>query len=282
MSNQSGLLYVVATPIGNLGDITHRAAAVLADVHLIAAEDTRHSRKLLTALGIKTPEMFAYHDHNENLAANKLLERLSKGENIALISDAGTPLLSDPGYRLVRMAQEAGFRVVPIPGASALTAALCVAGIATDKFIFEGFLSAKPSARVQRLQQLVTEQRSMVFYESSHRIEGSLLNMQQVFGDERIAVIARELTKTFETILRGSLAELVQQLAEQAVQRKGEFVVLVTGVSSEELDQSQELERVLRLLLPQLSVKHAANTAAEILAVPRNQAYKLALKLNAN
>ncbi len=217
---QCGTLYVVATPIGNLGDMTARAIAVLQQVDLIAAEDTRHSGPLLQHFGITTA-CIACHDHNERQIAAGLVERIQSGESVALISDAGTPLISDPGYLLVRTAREAGVPVVPVPGASAMIAALSVSGLPSDRFSFEGFLPAKSSARRQRLQALADEGGTLIFYESTHRIEESLADMAEVFGPERYAVIAREITKRFETVHGDTLQNLIAWIAADANQTKG-------------------------------------------------------------
>ena len=221
-------LYVVATPIGNLSDLTPRAQEVLRSVAAICAEDTRRSGQLLAHFGIQQP-LVALHDHNEEVLAQRIVARLQAGESLALVSDAGTPLVSDPGYRLVRAAREAGIRVSPVPGACAAIAALSVAGLPSDRFTFEGFLPAKGSGRRERLQALAGETRTLVFYESSHRIAESLADMVAAFGPTRPAVLARELTKLFETVLDGDLASLLQQVEADDNQRKGEFVVMVQG-----------------------------------------------------
>ena len=279
MSNQSGTLFVVATPIGNLADISQRALDVLNQVDLIAAEDTRHSRKLLQALGIKAHSLLAYHDHNENELANKLCERLLAGEQVALISDAGTPLISDPGYRLVQACHQRGLRVEPIPGASALLAALSVSGLPTDKFIFEGFLPAKSEARLKRLQALANEARTLIFYESKHRILEALRAMSEVFSPQRRVCLARELTKSFETVLQATIAELLQKLEDDANQRKGEFVLVVAGFESPISADVQQLRETLAVLLTELPLKKAVQVAANILKVPRNQVYSEALEM---
>lgn len=276
----SGTLYVVATPIGNLEDMTPRAVRVLSQVDLIAAEDTRHSGKLLRHFGIHT-EMFALHEHNERDQAPKLLDWLRAGKSIALISDAGTPLISDPGYPLVHAAHEAGIPVVAIPGASALVAALSVSGLPSDRFVFEGFLPARGPARRAALERLQAEARTLIFYESPHRIVESLRDLVEVFGREREATIARELTKQFETVRAGRLAELIAWIERHDEQQLGEFVVLVHGVArtSEGTEDSAEAERVLRILLQELPVSQAAELAARITATPKNRLYKLALEL---
>ncbi len=276
---QCGTLYVVATPIGNLGDMTARAIVVLQQVDLIAAEDTRHSGPLLQHFGITTP-CIACHDHNEREIAAGLVARIMAGESIALISDAGTPLISDPGYHLVRAAREASVPVVPIPGASAMIAALSVSGLPSDRFSFEGFLPAKSSARRQRLQALADEGGTLIFYESTHRIEESLADMAEVFGLERYVVIAREITKRFETVHGDTLENLIAWIAADANQTKGEFVVMVHGAAAPETRVvDAETERVLRLLLEELPVKQAAALAAKITGAKKNALYQFALGL---
>lgn len=281
MSIIEGALYVVATPIGNLGDMSQRAIDVLREVRLIAAEDTRHSGKLLHHLGVKTPTI-ALHDHNEREASHALVARLQAGEALALISDAGTPLISDPGFHLVAQARAAGCRVVPVPGASALLAALSASGLPSDRFTFEGFLPSRAGARMTMLEQLQNDPRTLVFYEAPHRIEASIAAMASVFGGERQAVIARELTKTFETIHGDSLAELAQWLNADANQRKGEFVVMVAGAPQMAQPVDAEVERVLRLLLGEMSVKQAAVLTAKITGVKKNILYQFALDIAGN
>lgn len=274
-----GTLYVVATPIGNLDDITARALKVLREVSLIAAEDTRHSARLLQHFGIETP-LAACHEHNERDHGGRFLSRLLSGEDVALISDAGTPLISDPGFHLVRSAQAAGVRVVPVPGACALIAALSAAGLPSDRFSFEGFLPAKASARRGRLEGVREESRTLIFYEAPHRLLESLEDMRGVFGGERQAVLARELTKTFETLKGASLAELCAWVAADANQQRGECVVLVGGWQPPEGEDSVSAEavRVLELLLAEMPVKRAAALAAEITGVRKNLLYQEALK----
>ena len=274
-----GTLYVVATPIGNLDDITARALKVLREVSLIAAEDTRHSARLLQHFGIETP-LAACHEHNERDHGGRFLSRLLSGEDVALISDAGTPLISDPGFHLVRSAQAAGVRVVPVPGACALIAALSAAGLPSDRFSFEGFLPAKASARRGRLEGVREESRTLIFYEAPHRLLESLEDMRGVFGGDRQAVLARELTKTFETLKGAPLAELCAWVAADANQQRGECVVLVGGWQPPEGEDSVSAEavRVLELLLAEMPVKRAAALAAEITGVRKNLLYQEALK----
>lgn len=271
------VLYVVATPIGNLADMTARAIEVLQTVTLIAAEDTRHSARLMAHFNIKTP-MISVHDHNERQRIERILERLAAGESIALISDAGTPLISDPGFVLVRAVREAQFRVVPVPGCSALVTALCAAGLPSDRFVFEGFLPAKSLARRQRLEALAREERTLIFYESTHRILASLEDMQACFGAERMVVAARELTKTFETIKGAPVAELLEWMRQDANQQKGEFVVLLQGAPAPADDAlNAEAMRVLDVLLEELPIKQAAALAAKLTGLKKNFLYQAAL-----
>jgi len=278
VSINQGILYIVATPIGNLADISQRAIDILSEVDLIAAEDTRHSRHLMQHYNIKT-HMWAYHDHNEAVQTPILIEKLLAGENIALISDAGTPLLSDPGYRLVKAAHEASIRVSPVPGACAAIAALSASGLPTDQFHFCGFPPTKSSARLRFFEQFSRETASTVYYESSHRIEASLHDMAKVFGENRVAVLARELSKTFETIRQASLLELSDWLAVDANQRKGEFVVIIQGQMSQQSEGAVSLEHALKVLLEELSVKQASKLAANITGEKKNIAYKMALDI---
>ena len=277
---KQGTLYVVATPIGNLGDISRRAIETLQQVQLIAAEDTRHSRSLLMQYSIDTP-MQACHEHNEEQLAPALIEKLFSGEDIALISDAGTPLMSDPGYRLVRAAQEAGIAVSPIPGACAAIAALSASGLPTDRFMFVGFPPHKHTARQQFYKQLQDQAETLVFYESSHRVLASLDDMCAVFGGEREVVMARELSKTFETIRRSSLSELCDWVKMDPNQQKGEFVILLQGAQSTQDALEVDLEQVLKPLLEELTVKQASHLAAKITGLKKNRVYKIALEMNA-
>jgi 16S rRNA (cytidine1402-2'-O)-methyltransferase len=278
MTGKAGVLYVVATPIGNLQDITARAIDTLGRVALVAAEDTRHSRKLLAHYGIGTP-LLALHEHNEREQTQKLLARLAAGEDVALISDAGTPLISDPGFYLVRAARAAGLLVVAVPGASACIAALSIAGLPTDRFVFEGFLPSKQVARAKRLQALQDESRTLVFYESSHRIVACLADMVATLGGEREAVLARELTKTFETTRGGSLQELHDWLLEDDNQQRGEFVIMVHGRSGQPDSIDAADRHVLEVLLQELPLKQAAALAAKITGLPRNRLYDYGLEL---
>jgi 16S rRNA (cytidine1402-2'-O)-methyltransferase len=274
-----GTLYVVATPIGNLEDISARALRVLKEVSLIAAEDTRHSSRLLAHFGIQTP-LAACHEHNEREEGGRFLGRLQAGESIALISDAGTPLISDPGYHLVRQARAAGVAVVPVPGACALIAALSAAGLPSDRFIFEGFLPAKAAARRARLETLKEEPRTLIFYEAPHRILESLRDFEDVFGGGRIAVLGRELTKAFETLKGLPLGQLRAWVEADSNQQRGECVVLVEGwhAPQDESAVSAESLRVLDLLLAEMPLKRAAAIAAEITGVRKNLLYQAALE----
>jgi len=278
VSNQSGSLYVVATPIGNLEDMTERARRILAEVDLIAAEDTRHSKKLLMHLGISTP-MCAYHDHNERTVAAGIIDKIRQGSNVAVISDAGTPLIHDPGYQLVKLAHECGVRIIPLPGASAVTSALSVAGLPTDRFIFEGFLPDKQTARRRHLQALALETRTMVFYEAPHRILAFMQDSADVFGVDRRACIARELSKYYETIKTDTLDSLINWLKENDNQRKGEFVIVVQGNDKTTGEDEEEALRILKILIQACPVKQAAGLAAEITGLKKNALYKLALSL---
>ena len=272
LSRAPGVLHVVATPIGNLGDLSPRAQATLRSVDAICAEDTRHTRQLLGHFGIER-SLVALHEHNEDALAERLVARLQAGESLALVSDAGTPLVSDPGFRLVRAARAAGLRVSPVPGPSALITALSVAGLPSDRFVFEGFLPAKASARRERLQALVAEPRTLLFYESSHRIDEMLADAVQAFGADRPAVLARELTKLFETVLDGTLGALHAQVLADANQRKGEFVVLIEGAGEDADARLAEGRRVYGLLSAQLPPSTAAKLAADITGAPRKALY---------
>jgi 16S rRNA (cytidine1402-2'-O)-methyltransferase len=265
-------LHVVATPIGNRADLSPRALETLRSVAAICAEDTRHTRQLLAHFGIDKP-LVALHEHNEDAVAERLVARLRAGESLALVSDAGTPLVSDPGYRLVHAARDAGIRVSPVPGPCAFVAALSVAGLPSDRFVFEGFLPAKAGARRERLQQLASEPRTLAFYESAHRIEESLTDMAAVLGGERAAVLARELTKLFETVLDDTLAGLSRRVAADPNQRKGEFVVLVHGAGDDADVRIAEGRRLYARLGEYLPPSTAAKLAAELSGAPRKALY---------
>lgn len=279
MNSVAGSLYVVATPIGNLDDISARALKLLREVSLIAAEDTRHSQRLMQHFGISTP-LAACHEHNERDEGSRFITRLLAGDDVALISDAGTPLISDPGYHLVRQARAAGINVVPVPGACALIAALSAAGLPSDRFIFEGFLPAKASGRRARLEQVREEPRTLIFYEAPHRILECLQDMEAVFGGDRPALLARELTKTFETLKGLPLDELRQFVESDSNQQRGECVVLVAGWTAPQGGEaiSSETMRILDLLLKEMPLKRAAALAAEITGERKNVLYQLALE----
>ena len=267
-----GTLHVVATPIGNLGDLSPRALEVLRSVSAICAEDTRHTRQLLAHFGLERP-LLALHQHNEDAQADQLVARLQAGDSLALVSDAGTPLVSDPGFRLVRAARAQGVRVSPVPGACAAIAALSVAGVPSDRFVFEGFLPAKGGARRERLSQVAAETRTLMFYEAAHRIEETLADMAAVFGPARRAVVARELTKLFETVLDGTLSELQARVAADPNQRKGEFVVVVEGAGEDADARIREGQRLFAKLGEYLKPSQAAKLAAELSGAPRKALY---------
>lgn len=276
---EAGTLYVVATPIGNLGDMTARAVAVLQGVDVIAAEDTRHSGRLLTHFSIGTPTI-ALHEHNERVQAPRLVERIAAGESMALISDAGTPLVSDPGFHLVRLAREQGIRVVPVPGVSAVMAGLSVSGLPTDRFVFEGFLPARAGPRRKRLQALAGEVRTLIFYEAPHRVRETLEDMVTAMGEDRHAVLARELTKTFETVKDAPLAELAAWVRDDADQQKGEIVLLLAGAQSgEDAEDDSEARRILGVLLDELPLSQASALAAKITGQKKKPLYQLGLSL---
>jgi len=270
-------LYLVATPIGNLADITQRAISVLAQVDIIAAEDTRHSQHLLSHLGIKT-KLLAYHEHNEEKMTPRLLDDLELGKSIALISDAGTPLISDPGYRLVTQAHDRDIKVVPIPGVCAAIAALSAAGLATDAFAFEGFPPAKHGARINFFEQFAAQRHTMIFYVSCHRILETLQDMVPVFGADRRVTFARELTKTFETIKRMELSALIDWVEADENQRKGEIVLIVEGKKIDLADTAQ-VDKYLSVLLAELPVKQAVNLLVKMTGENKNEIYKRALEL---
>lgn len=277
--SKAGTLYVVATPIGNLEDMTPRAIRILSEVDLIAAEDTRHSGKLLKHFGIEA-KTEALHEHNERSQVPRLIEILQAGKSIAFITDAGTPLVSDPGFHLVRSARQAGLTVIPVPGACAAIAALSAAGLPSDRFVFEGFPPAKSAARRAVFEKLHAETRTLIFYESPHRILESLEEMTEIFGPEREAVLARELTKQFETVRNGTLTELSAWVESDPHQQLGEFVILIHGVPRAEREAvDEEAERVLRILLGELPVSQAAALAAKITGLKKNRLYEYALNL---
>ena len=270
-------LYIVPTPIGNLGDITQRALTVLASVDLIAAEDTRHTGLLLQHFAINA-RLFALHDHNEQQKAESLLAKLREGQSIALVSDAGTPLINDPGYHLVRLCREAGIRVVPLPGACAAITALSAAGLPSDRFCYEGFLPAKSKGRCDTLRALEQESRTIIFYESTHRLLDSLQDMVTVLGADRYVVLAREITKTWESVYGAPVGELLEWVKEDENRRKGEMVLIVEGYHAEEDALPPEALRTLALLQGELPLKKAAALTAEIHGVKKNALYKYALE----
>ncbi len=271
-------LYIVPTPIGNLGDITQRALDVLSSVDVIAAEDTRHTGKLLSHFNIQT-KTFALHDHNEQQKAQVLVEKLLSGESIALVSDAGTPLISDPGYHLVTQCRQAGVKVVPLPGACAVITALSASGLPSDRFSFEGFLPAKSKGRKDKFMEIAKVERTCIFYESPHRITESLQDMLSVLGPEREVVLARELTKTYETIQGLPLGELIDWIEEDENRKRGEMVLLVHGHREQaDAELPEEALRTLAILTKELPLKKAAALAAEIYNLKKNALYKWGLE----
>ncbi|MFW1734300.1 16S rRNA (cytidine(1402)-2'-O)-methyltransferase [Acinetobacter sp. ULE_I001] len=276
----SAQLFVVATPIGHLDDMTFRSIEVLKSVSVIAAEDTRQSAQLLKHYNISTP-LTACHDHNESNKIDILIEKLKSGQNIALVSDAGTPLISDPGFKLVRAAQENGIRVIPVPGACAAIAALSAVGLPSDRFSFEGFLSSKQSQRLIQLEKLKHESQTMIIYEAPHRILDSVKDMADVFGADRPVGFAREITKTFETIKKMTLGELVTFIEKDRNQQKGEIVLVIGGApDAKDQDVEQEkLDQLLNRLLQDLSVKAASQLAADLTGIKKKIAYQRALEL---
>ena len=273
-------LFVVATPLGNLTDITYRALEVLKAADFIAAEDTRHSRKLLDHYGIKTP-MIPFHEHNEKSQSEKILQALADQKKVALISDAGTPLISDPGYSLVKLAHDKKFPVIPIPGPCAVIAALSASGLPSDHFIFEGFLPSKGESREKKLAAFKGERRTVIIYESPHRILNLIELIQKIFGDDRVITVAREMTKQFETIKQGPVSALLAWMKADKNQQKGEFVVLLKGEDKEEQqDHSlQEAKKILTVLLKELSVKQAVSLTTQLTHVNKKAVYELALSL---
>lgn len=281
MSNDPGILYVVATPIGNLGDISARAIDILGNADLVLAEDKRRTSQLFAHLGLHRP-MLALHEHNERELVPQLVRRLQSGESMALVSDAGTPLISDPGYPLVSQLRQSGVPVVPIPGASALTAALSVAGLPTDRFVFEGFLPRSGRARAERLARIAEADCTSVVYESVHRIDHALTDLAEACGSDRRVVLLRELTKLHETVLSGELGSLRQQVEADSNQHKGELVLVIAGrppVADEQRDD--EARRLLHILLEQLPVKQSSAIAAQYTGLSRKLLYKMALSIKA-
>jgi 16S rRNA (cytidine1402-2'-O)-methyltransferase len=276
----AGRLEVVATPIGNLGDLSSRAREVLAAADLIAAEDTRRTAQLLSAIGV-TGQLISMHDYNEEARIEPLLQQLKAGKVIALVSDAGTPLLSDPGFGLVRAAAAAGIEVRAVPGASAVTAALSIAGLATDRFVFEGFLPVRAAERRALLARLAVEARTLVLFEAPHRIAATLADLARSFGDERPAVVTRELTKMHETVYRGTLRELCVMAREDHDFERGEITVVIAGAAPGKAvgGDTELLTRALQLLLTELPPARAAAIAAQLAGARRSDAYQLALRL---
>jgi len=277
--SQQGTLYVVATPIGNLHDVSDRMRHTLADVHKIAAEDTRRTKQLLSHIGVDTP-CFSLHDHNERQKVDWIVQILEAGESIALVSDAGTPLISDPGYPLVSALRAKNMPVIAIPGPCALVTALSIAGLPSDRFIFEGFLPSRSTARLISLKNIAEETATSIFYESSHRIKACLVDMQQAFGSERQVVIARELTKTFETVLDASVGELIKILDADPNQSKGEFVVMVRGAAKKNSELSEPGKLLATKLSNYLPKKQAAKIASETFGDKKNQIYQFLLDNN--
>ena len=278
MITDPGTLYVVATPIGNLDDMSARAREVLTMADTIAAEDTRRAAQLLTHLGVRN-KLVSLHEHNEEDRVVQIIDALKNGENIALISDAGTPLISDPGYRLLAAARQQDLPVCPVPGSCAAIAALSVAGLPTDRFRFEGFLASKAAARRKKLTALRAVPETIILYEAVHRVQDLLADIEAVIGPERPVTVARELTKRFETVYRGSVAEVRAQLASDTGGTKGEITLVLAGFTGPEDPYHRELERVLTLLLGEVSTRQAASLAAKITGARRGEAYTLALKL---
>ncbi|MEJ2106974.1 MAG: 16S rRNA (cytidine(1402)-2'-O)-methyltransferase [Acidiferrobacteraceae bacterium] len=273
MSNERGTLYLVATPIGNLGDMSARAIETLKKVDLIAAEDTRHSAPLLRHFSIATTTT-SFHEHNEAEKVGQLVDRLRAGEDIALISDAGTPLVNDPGYRLVRAARDDGLRVVAVPGPCAAIAALSVSGLPTDEFVFAGFPPPRREARRRWFQERANERRTQIFYESPHRIVESLEDMAAVYGGDRAVAVARELTKRYETVLDGPLVAVVERVRDDPNQQKGEFVVLLRGREKREDEMPDEAVRTLEILASELPPRQAAALASQITGLAKNRLYR--------
>ncbi len=277
MNSKTGVLHVVATPIGNLGDLSSRARETLQQADLVLAEDTRRTGVLMRHFNLGTP-LSSFHDHNERQQVPEVLRRLSAGENIALVSDAGTPLISDPGYSLVSAAREQGFTVSPVPGPCALVAALSASGLPVDRFVFEGFVPARKGARQALLDRVAVEERTVVLYESSHRILETLEDMSSVLGPDRAVVIGREISKRFETFYRGDSVDVLEQLRAGTEHQYGEFVVMVEGAPVQDADEVM-LRKLLQLLLDELPVKTASRIAAAWSGAGRNRVYALALDL---
>ena len=275
----TGILFIVATPIGNLDDITFRAVEVLKSVDIVFAEDTRHSKKLLLHLDISKP-IRAFHDHNEREKTKAIIGEIHSGKSIALISDAGTPLISDPGYFLVAQAKKECLRVVPIPGPSALITALSASGLASDRFTFLGFLPSKKTARVKLLKSLINRTETSIFYESPKRILATLTDMHRIFGDNREVCLAKELTKVFETIQTDSIPNLIKYLTFDQNNQKGEFVILISANDKIDIAEAEnQLDSLLPILCAEMGASKAAKLAAKITGIDKNQCYKKAIDL---
>jgi len=274
---EKGCLYIVATPIGNLDDITYRAVQVLMEVDAIAAEDTRHSKKLMQHLGVTTP-LVALHEHNENALSEKIIKRLERGESLALISDAGTPLISDPGFPLVNQAHKAGLKIIPVPGASSVLAALSVSGLPTDRFVFEGFLPSKKTARQKRLRELEKETRTLILFGTPHRITVALADLAEVLGEDREIFMARELTKTHEEVKRSSVGQVLEAASSGALQERGEFVLVLAGNGNKQSAVDDQALKIFDLLLEELPLKTSASLAAKITGLKRKDFYNEGLK----
>lgn len=275
----SGTLYIVATPIGNLDDLSKRAKDTLEKASFIAAEDTRHTKKLLNYFNIEA-RLFSLHDHNEKDRAQYIAKLLDDGEDVALVSDAGTPLISDPGYHVVSYLRDLGYQVSPVPGPSAIITALCASGLPTDKFFFQGFLPAKSKSRKEVMASWKQQAGTTVFYESTHRIKDSISDLMDVFEDDVEIVLARELTKTFETFLKGKPSYILQRFEEDSNQVRGEFVVMLDYREETDADDNdQEAKRILEILLQDLSLKQASQLAAKITGLKKNYLYQIALQM---
>ena len=275
----SGILYIVATPIGNLSDITIRAVEILKKVDAVLAEDTRHTKKLFEHYEIGSP-LVAFHEHNENEKVNYILAQIGSGKSLALVSDAGTPLISDPGYNLVLQAKKNGISVVPIPGPSALIAALSSSGIESNNFTFFGFLPSKQSARLRLLKTKKSLNETIVFYESPKRILAALIDMLEVFGEKRQVCLAKEITKSFETILNDNLVNLIEYLTIDSSHQKGEFVIIISPANKLDLDEAQvQLEKILPILCAEMGASQAAKLAAKITGIDKKHCYKRAINL---
>ena len=277
-TENQGVLYVVATPIGNYADMTERAIKVLGEVDLILAEDTRRTKPLLQRFAIPATKIISFHEHNEERLTNNIIEKIKLGDSVALVSDAGTPLISDPGYGLVEAAHQSGIKTEPIPGACAIIAALSASGLPTDQFFFAGFLPAKSTQRISALQGLIAQNGTLIFYESAHRIQTCLLDCVNVLGNRK-AVLAREVTKLYETIQHDSLEGLLDFVNSDANQRKGEFVLLIAGALKKQESNQQEIDRMLAIMMAELPLKQAAQLVAKVLGLKKNSVYQRALEL---